>query len=165
MTLPSDGPPQEPKVCRLTAGGEWIRNSSSASDERRFEGQATVGRGDVIEPLPALGSLGREIELPRGNSTHRRSPPNEAAPPGSRRPTASATRARSPPRSISIGRYPNSSRARFGSAKMNGNNGWRAGHHVSTPSVPCAPKAGIGRSSRRAYEWYLAEVKPERLIS
>jgi hypothetical protein len=45
-----------------------------------------VGRGDVIEPLPALGSLGREIELPRGNSTHRRSPPNEAAPPGSRRP-------------------------------------------------------------------------------
>jgi len=36
--------------------------------------------------LPALGSLGREIEFPRGNSTHRRSPPNEAAPPGSRRP-------------------------------------------------------------------------------
>ena len=123
-----------------------------------------MGRGDVIEPLPALGSLGREIELPRGNSTHRRSPPNEAAPPGSRRPDRERhMRAKSLTehldRAIS-GQF--EGEVRIGQDEQQ----WVEGGPPRLHSQgSCAPKAGIGKSSRRAYEWYLAEVKPERLIS
>jgi hypothetical protein len=77
---------KEPKVCRLSAGGEWIRTSSSASAmvsrlcPRRD--RAPMERGGIIEHALALG---RETALSRGNSTSRRSPSNEAAPPEPRR--------------------------------------------------------------------------------
>jgi hypothetical protein len=64
----------------------FARTFSSAPDRQRFQGLVrrgqAPGRGGFIR---ALSALGREIGLPRGNSTSRRSPPNEAAPPGPRR--------------------------------------------------------------------------------
>ena len=60
-----------------------FETSSSAPDRQRFRGfvqdgvRAPVERGGIIEHLLVLGG---EIDLPRGNSTSRRSPPNETAP-------------------------------------------------------------------------------------
>jgi hypothetical protein len=63
--------------------GNGFETSSSAPDRQRFRGfvqdgvRAPVERGGIIEHLLVLGG---EIDLPRGNSTSRRSPPNETAP-------------------------------------------------------------------------------------
>ena len=68
----SPSPPPEPKVCGLSGGADWIRNSSSAQDRQRLRGFGRIGPidrwlGGIIRAVVGPGKVGGSR-----SRTHRR---------------------------------------------------------------------------------------------
>ena len=70
---------EEPMVCRLSAGAEWIRTFSSAPDGQQFVVSSELGPMDRRTVIQAVAGFGEPIELSGGvrvTATHR---PDQAA--------------------------------------------------------------------------------------